>query len=136
MPFFSQRLRREGERTNKEGVDATKTRALSNVIMRVMWLEDIGGHDWPADRGRDHPGEKKKAKKAAHPLEPRPYGMADSEDTKEKALVMFSGRARAGDLVHQVSERGWMVCAIDLLFFFLVSPRSASSAIGRQKCTG
>ena len=60
MPFFSQRLRREGERTNKEGVDATKTRALS----------------------------------------------------KEKALVMFSGRA------HQVSERGWMVCAIDLLFFF------------------
>ena len=41
MPFFSQRLRREGERTNKEGVDATKTRALSKEKALVMFSGHI-----------------------------------------------------------------------------------------------
>ena len=43
--------------------------------------------------------------------------MADREQTegKPKALIMFAGRSRAGDLQHQLSDRGWLVCALDIL---------------------
>ena len=50
---------------------------------------------------------------------PRPYGywMADRNEWKAKpwALVLFSGRSRSGDLQHELSDRGWLVCAIDIL---------------------
>ena len=68
-----------------------------------------GSNEMPVAPG-DHPSSTRR---------PRPYGywMADQGDTRGKpmALIMFSGRSRAGDLQHQLSDRGWLVCALDLL---------------------
>ena len=43
--------------------------------------------------------------------------MADREDWEAKpwALILFSGKSRNGDLQHELSARGWLVCAVDLL---------------------
>ena len=48
---------------------------------------------------------------------PRDYGywQATPGDTKGKprALIIFSGRSRSGDLSHQLARLGWLVCSLD-----------------------
>ena len=39
----------------------------------------------------------------------------DSSDVgKPVALILFSGRSRAGDLHHQLVNLGWIVCSVDM----------------------
>ena len=48
---------------------------------------------------------------------PRDYGywQATQGDTKGKprALIVFAGRSRSGDLSHQLARLGWLVCSLD-----------------------